>query len=68
VKSSKAALFPFVIAPAIMPAMAVPLLSRSHVPDFALGGVAGFFIGLSITGIMLMAKRTDACARAFSKP
>jgi hypothetical protein len=61
-KRSRSALLPLVIIPAIMPAVVLPLLSRAHAPDLALGAAAGLFLGLSIIGLIGFAKGGRGCA------
>jgi uncharacterized RDD family membrane protein YckC len=56
-------LLPIAIAPAIMPAILLPVMLDNHVPAAVLGGIFGFFIALSIVAFIWVAKRSSNCAR-----
>jgi hypothetical protein len=60
-KNPKYRLLPVVIAPAIMPAILLPLMLANHVSDNLIGGTLGFFIGLAIVALSWMAKSTSPC-------
>jgi hypothetical protein len=50
-----------VIVPALMVPILPPVLTRLHVPDFALGALTGVLIGLSLAGLAVTIKRAKAC-------
>jgi hypothetical protein len=52
----------FAVFPAILASMLLPVLASRHVPDVVLGGVAGCLLGLSLLGIVVVARRRDRCA------
>jgi hypothetical protein len=53
---------PVMILPAVIAAALLPLMARGQVPDYALGGIYGFVIGLSAVGLFWMAKNRRRCA------
>lgn len=55
---------PFVIVPAIMPAVLMPVLVHQHVPDNLIGGAMGVSIGLAIVGLVRMKRGGRRCATA----
>jgi hypothetical protein len=61
-KYSNSRLLPIVIAPAVMPAILLPLMLASHVPDNVIGGTLGFFIGIAVVALAWMAKGGSRCA------
>ncbi|MEA3039005.1 MAG: hypothetical protein QOE79_1518 [Sphingomonadales bacterium] len=61
-KSSNSRLLPVVLAPAVMPAILLPLMLANHVSDNVIGGTLGFFIGLAVVALAWMAKGGSRCA------
>lgn len=55
-KNPRTRFAPFVIVPAIMPAVLLPVLRSSHISDAALGAIMGVFIGLALVGLVWMIK------------
>jgi hypothetical protein len=62
-KNPRTRFLPLVIAPAIMPAVLLPLLRSLEVSNAVLGGVMGLFIGLAIVGLAWMIKGSN-CSSA----
>ncbi|MDB5721634.1 MAG: hypothetical protein JWP15_2252 [Alphaproteobacteria bacterium] len=60
---SRARFLPILIMPAILPAMALPVMLSAHVPDSVLGATFGFCIGLSLVGLIWMARGKPRCAQ-----
>ncbi len=56
-KNPRARMLPLVIMPAIMPALLLPMMANTQLPDYAKGGTLGFFLGLSLVGLFWMVKR-----------
>jgi hypothetical protein len=61
-KRPNSRLLPVAIAPAVMPAILLPLMLANHVPDNVIGGIFGFFIGLALVALGWMAKGRSRCA------
>jgi hypothetical protein len=49
------------VFPAIMVSILLPILVSRHVPDAVLGCVAGVLLGLSMVGIVALARRPGSC-------
>ena len=58
---TNARFLPIVIAPAVMPAILLPIMVSNHVPGDVLGATFGFFIGLAILALVWIAKRRSSC-------
>lgn len=56
-KNPRARMVPLVIVPAIMPALLLPMMANTQLPDYVKGGALGFFLGLSLVGLLWMVKR-----------
>ena len=61
-KNSNARLLPLLIAPAILPAILLPVMLGHDVPDGLIGATMGFFIGLALVALVFMTRRNSRCA------
>lgn len=61
-KNARVRFLPIVIVPALMPALLLPMLTRFHLPDSALGGSMGFFVGLALAGFIWIIKGKTGCS------
>jgi hypothetical protein len=50
------------VFPAMMASILLPILAGRHVPDAALGVVVGFLVGLSLVGLIALARQPKGCA------
>jgi hypothetical protein len=50
------------VFPAIMASILLPILAGRHVPDSVLGVGAGFLIGVSLVGLVALARQPKGCA------
>ncbi|RMB39194.1 hypothetical protein C8J47_0118 [Sphingomonas sp. PP-F2F-G114-C0414] len=61
-KNARTRYLPLIIAPAIMPAVLMPVLVSQHLPDILIGGAFGVSIGLAIVGLVRMKRGGGRCA------
>jgi hypothetical protein len=60
-KKPTARFLPIIILSAVTPAILMPVMTSSHVPDALIGATMGFSIGLAFVGLIWMVKRKGSC-------